>query len=86
MVYFFQMCKLEVSNDQEFGRRTSFGNVSFSPNTSPSASSSYSRDENSSPCDTKPETLNTEATRCVLCDKDCSVKEDVLSCRYCAGY
>ena len=83
------MCKLEVSGEQEIGRRSSIGNVSFSPGASPTVSSpsSYSKDENSaSPIAvTKKEVSDKETSKCVICNQDCHVEEDVLPCRYCSG-
>lgn len=84
-----KMCKLEVSGEQEIGRRSSIGNVSFSPGASPTVSSpsSYSKDENSaSPIAvTKKEVSDKETSKCVICNQDCHVEEDVLPCRYCSG-
>lgn len=85
------MCKTEVSGEQNLERRSSIGNASLSPGTSPSTSSSslYSREDNSSSplsVTKKEEMPNVGDSKCAICDQDCAVKQDVLSCRYCSRY
>ena len=78
-----------MSGEQEMGRRSSIGNVSFSPGASPSVSSpsSHSKDENSaSPISVgKKEVSEMGTSKCVICNQDCHLQEDVLPCRYCSG-